>query len=299
MIEKTVRRIDVAETSTTSNDGFSWIPVSLVDGNRDQTRRSVKRSSMEELVESVREHGVLQPIRVRRRGPRYEVIAGHRRVMAAAAAGLETVPAVVVEATDHQALIEALVENIQREDLNPLERGEALRRLRTNLGAKSWEEVGRAIGISRRHVYHLLNVTALPEPIREDIQAGTVSEKHGRALLRLRDHPELQLRLWQRITAERVSGDEALGLARELIGSPGGAVAQVAPSQAGPEVRSLKDLVDYVLLLLPRASMNEVRPLRGRLELLARRLSELLYDAFYAEKEDEDEAVAAGVRVRG
>lgn len=253
------------------------LPVDLIDAHDGQPRRTVNPRGLEELTQSIRDHGVLQPIRVRARGGRYEAIAGHRRLAAATRAGLETIPAVVVEADDGQALIEALIENVQREDLNAVERGEALRRLRVNLGARSWEAVGRAIGISRRHVYHLLNVSRLPEPFREDIQAGTVSEKHGRALLRLNEHPELQARLWKSIVGEHLSGDDALRVARDMWRERhGGEPGEPARSRPSVSLADVQVALQATLRLLPEAAMREIRPLRAELDELARCLETIL-----------------------
>lgn len=255
------------------------LPVDLIDAHRDQPRRAVNARGLEELAQSIRDHGVLQPIRVRAKGSRYEAIAGHRRLAAAIEVGLATIPAVVVEADDGQALIEALVENIQREDLSAVERGEALRRLRVNLGARSWEAVGRVIGISRRHVYHLLNVSRLPEPFREDIQAGTVSEKHGRALLRLNGYPELQAQLWESIVGDHLSGDDALRAAREMWQKRRGDDPR-EPVDRRPEVSpaDVQAALQAALRLLPEAAMREIRPLRADLDELARCLDAILCD---------------------
>jgi ParB/RepB/Spo0J family partition protein len=186
------------------------IPLALVDARSDQPRQRMARGSMRELVDSVRLHGILQPIRVRPKGDRYEIIAGARRCSAAREVGLSTVPAVIVEAGDDEAYLEALVENIQREDLNPLDRAQALMRLRVSLGIRTWEEVGAMIGIRRAHVYRLLSIARLPEVIREGIRVGDLTEKHGRALLSLRGHPRQQSALWERIQTEHLSGDDAI-----------------------------------------------------------------------------------------
>jgi len=266
----------LAERASETGRGaiFDRVPLDRIDMDPDQPRRSVGSAGLHDLTQSVQLHGVLQPVRLRRLGDRFRLIAGHRRVMAARGAGLESILAIVAEADHHQALVEALVENIQREDLNPVERGEALRRLRVSLRATSWEDVGRLIGISRRHVYHLLNVADLPEPIREDIEAGTVSEKHARALRRLRRHPELQLRLWRRIVDEGISGDGALDLVRDLV-------AGEQPDDCAPpgNAAELRLVVMELLRVLPRASMREIRPLREQLERLSHRLAETLDDA--------------------
>jgi ParB family chromosome partitioning protein len=190
--------------------------------------------------------------------------------------------AVVAELDDSQALVEALIENIHREDLNPVDRGEALRRLRVSIAASSWEEVGRAIGLTRRHVYHLLNATDLPDPIREDVRVGIVSEKHGRALMRLRNHPELQLQLWDRIINDKLTGDQALRAEREMLpGSDGISL------NAEPKLAALRSAVLEILRLLPNATVREIRELRRPMEALSTKLSEILTDAFYSQEEQQ------------
>jgi ParB family chromosome partitioning protein len=255
----------------------AMVPIDRIDGRHDQPRRSMDVDSLEELTQSIRRHGVLQPIRLRRLGDRYEVVAGHRRLAAATRAGLTEMPAVIVEADDRQVFLESLVENIQREDLSPVDRGEALCRLREALGARSWNEVAGAIGLSRRHVYHLLNVTQLPEPIREDVRAGLITEKHGRALLRLRKHPNLQLGLWRSITTDALTGDESLQRSKDLVtaANPAGSVPDGAGGAERP-APTLERAVADLLWLLPRATTREVRPLRSQLETVARQLSELI-----------------------
>jgi ParB family chromosome partitioning protein len=259
---------------------FRRIPLRLIDQHADQPRRSMDDAALQELTRSVKEYGVLQPIRVRpREAGRYEVIAGHRRVVASRLAGLDDVPAMVVVTGEERAMIEALVENVQREDLNPIDRGEALRRLRVNLGTRSWEEVGRIIGISRRHVYHLLNVTKLPEPICEALRSRTITERHGRALLRLRRNPGLQMRLWRRILEEGLSGEDAFQLAGELMADSQPNLATRRSAGAAPT--ALHEATTSLVRLLPNASTSEIRSLRGPLENLHRQLEEVLTDAFH------------------
>jgi ParB family chromosome partitioning protein len=269
-----------------ARETLAMVSLDLIAVHRDQVRQYVDEEQLEHLTESIRRHGVLQPVRLRRLGRGYAVIAGQRRLAAARRAGLRELPAVIVDADDGEVLVQSLIENIQREDLNPDDRGEALRRLRVTTGARSWDEVARLIGISRRHVHHLLNVSRLPEPIREDVRAGVVTEKHARALLRLRKHPQAQMQLWQRITHERVQGDEAIRISKQLLL---GAAAGSGPGEPGRPARpfplpSLEQAVMDLQWLLPRATMREVRPLRSQLEALAARLNAVVDDAF-AERE--------------
>jgi ParB family chromosome partitioning protein len=226
--------------------------------------------ALEELAESIKDHGVLQPIRVRSKPDGgYEIIAGERRWTAATRAGLRDIPAVVVTADDDQAYVEALIENIQREDLNPVDRAHALTRLRVALGRQSWEEVGKVLGIGRQHVHRLLNVTKLPEPIQEDIRVGDLTEKHGRALLTLRAYPQQQMVLWERISEESLTGDAAVAAAKEL--RPGATPVRKATQ---PDSATLTSAVDSLLTLLGDAPPADIRASREQLTELRIRIDE-------------------------
>lgn len=239
------------------------IPLDKITRRSDQPRQSMDNDALEELAESIKDHGVLQPIRVRSKPDGgYEIIAGERRWTAATRAGLRDIPAVVVTADDDQAYVEALIENIQREDLNPVDRAHALTRLRVALGRQSWEEVGKVLGIGRQHVHRLLNVTKLPEPIQEDIRVGDLTEKHGRALLTLRAYPQQQMVLWERISEESLTGDAAVAAAKEL--RPGAAPVR-PPKETQPDGAALTGAVDSLLALLGDAQPADIRAIREQL----------------------------------
>jgi ParB/RepB/Spo0J family partition protein len=193
-----------------SKEVLRHLPIDVIDPCPNQPRQRMAPRPLEELMASVREHGVLQPIRVRPRGGRYEIVTGERRWTAARMAGLHEIPAVISEVDDEQASIQALVENIHREDLTLIDRAQALARLRRSLGLTSWEAVGNRLGLSKGHVTRLLNVTRLAEQIREDPRLGELSEKHVRALYGLRSYPSLQIELWESIHQRGLSGDDAL-----------------------------------------------------------------------------------------
>ncbi|HEX6492951.1 MAG TPA: ParB/RepB/Spo0J family partition protein, partial [Candidatus Dormibacteraeota bacterium] len=248
-------------------------PVQSIRPRPDQPRRRVDARGLEELTRSVGVHGVLQPIRVRRRGvDSYEIIAGERRWRAARGAGLPDIPAIIVEADDERAYVEALIENIQREELNAVDRAHALTRLRAGLGLRSWQEVGEVVGITRQHIHNLLNVTRLPEPIREDIRAGALSEKHARALMRLQPHPPLQRLLWERIHTEHLSGRAADEAARTM----GTRLAPRAAGDAPARGAGLGALVEATMGALAAARPEEVRAASAGLAGLHRRLGEVL-----------------------
>ena len=190
--------------------------------NTGQPRRHQSARKFADMVLSVRERGILQPIRVRELpdSGQYEIIAGERRWRAAREVGLKEIPAVIVrEQSQEQAYIDALVENVVREDLNPIDRAEALSKIKVHLGAQStWDEVASSgmLGISRRQIFHLLGLTTLPEAVKNDIRGSTLTEKHGRALRTLRDSPALLERAHNEIRQQKLSGDEALTLVRQM-----------------------------------------------------------------------------------
>jgi RNA polymerase sigma-B factor len=237
-----------------------WLPADALDPRADQPRQSSPPGALTELAESIRRWGMLQPIRVREGAAgRYQIVAGERRWTAARQLGLREVPTIVVSADDDMAFIESLTENIQREDLNPVERARALKRLRVTLGSQSWEEVGRAIGITRRHVHNLLNVTRLPAEIQADVRVGDLTEKHARALALLRARPAEQLRLWRRIDSDGLSGEAALQLARSLRDS------EPTPQQS---LRRVRTAIETVRGFLSGAADADVATVTAELENL-------------------------------
>lgn len=163
------------------------LPVELISPSPRQPRRHFDGDALLRLAESVRERGVLQPVLVRPREGRFELIAGERRWRAAQLAHLPTIPALVRERADAEALEVALIENMAREDLNPVEEARACAALVEELELTR-EEVGRRVGRSRVAVSNLLRLLDLPDEALELIERGTLSEGHGRALLLAADH---------------------------------------------------------------------------------------------------------------
>ena len=253
------------------------IPLVQISPRADQPRQSMDAEAITELAQSIRDHGVLQPIRVRpKENGGYEIIAGERRWTAAKQAGLREIPAVIATADDDEAYVEALIENIQREDLNAVDRAQALKRLRVALGRQSWEEVGKVLGIGRQHVHRLLNVTKLPEPIQEDIRVGDLTEKHGRALVTLAGYPQQQTMLWERIHQEGLSGDATVAAARALrpaAAKPPAAVAGASPTNGiAAAVAGLREA-------LHRARPDELHAAREQLNELGLQIAEAIADA--------------------
>jgi ParB family chromosome partitioning protein len=176
------------------------LPVEALVPNPQQPRRHFDPQAIEELAASIRASGVLQPLVVRPRGSQYEILVGERRWRAAQQAGLAQVPAIVREASDAEALELALVENLLREDLNPLEAADAYQRLLAEFGWTQ-EELARRLGKDRSSVANALRLLRLPPLIQEDLRAGRLTMGHARALLGL-PSPAAQLRLRQRILTQ-------------------------------------------------------------------------------------------------
>lgn len=179
------------------------IPVDRVRPNPSQPRQDFDQEALSELIESITRNGLLQPIIVRAVNDDFELIAGERRWRAAVQAGLATIPAIVRPATDHESLELALIENIQRENLNPIEQAKAYKSLIDRF-ALTQEEAATRLGKKRSSVANILRLLDLPQDIQDAVSRGTLSMGHARALLALPDRAE-QLRLAARIQREDLS----------------------------------------------------------------------------------------------
>jgi len=173
--------------------GVHEVPVEIVMANPYQPRESIDSRRLEELAASIRQTGVLQPVLVRKRGESYEIIAGERRLRAARIAGLSTIPVLVRDADERQMLEMALIENLQREDLNPIERANAYRTYCTKFGL-SVQELADRLGEDRSTVANILRLLELPEQVKEMVSRGLLSMGHARCLLGISDaSTQLQL----------------------------------------------------------------------------------------------------------
>lgn len=184
------------------SEKVAHIPVDRIRANPNQPRKRFDREKIESLAASIRSDGILQPVVVRKNESGYELIMGERRLQAARLAGVPTVPAVVRTAADMDTLRLALVENLQREDLNPIEIAEGYRALADKFGL-SQQELAAMVGKDRSSVANTLRLLGLPEEIREMIMSGDLSEGHARALLALPTRAE-QLAWAERIIARQI-----------------------------------------------------------------------------------------------
>jgi ParB family chromosome partitioning protein len=198
--------------------GLLEIPVHGVSPNPKQPRTRFDDETIDSLAASIREVGILQPIVVRRVAGRYELIAGERRLRAARKAGLATIPAVVRDSDDADTLREAIIENIHREDLGPIELAEAFRALLDDLGLKQ-ETLAERLGVSRSHIANTLRLLQLSPEVQQLLVDGKIQAGHARTLLGLPD-PEAQAALALRAAAEGLSVREVEDLVRLFVDGP-------------------------------------------------------------------------------
>jgi ParB family chromosome partitioning protein len=233
--------IPPADTDTESGATGSSvieIPVSAVSPNPHQPRQAMDADALAELAASIRAHGVIQPLVVTRAGDSYRLIAGERRWRAAQLADLRTVPAIVKETTPREMLELALVENIQRADLNPLEEANAYRQLMDEFGLTQ-EGVAQQVGKSRTAVANIVRLLRLPDEVKQALAANRISEGHARALLAL-PTPEVQRRAAATIQKHDLTVRQTETLVRRLT-SEAGQSAPPQPSALGPLDRHVVD----------------------------------------------------------
>jgi len=222
------------------------LEVRLISDNRFQPRQNYDEARLDELASSIKEKGFLQPIVVRKTGDGYEVIAGERRLKAARKLGLARVPVVIKTATDKEVLELALVENIQREDLNPVEKAMSYRRFMEEF-SYTQEDVAKAIGKDRVTVANLLRILKLPDEIREAIVDGKISEGHARALVSV-DDQNAQMLLFRETVQKGFSVREVEARAKKMSSDGNGKVGRKQKATLkDPEVVSLEEELRQIL----------------------------------------------------
>jgi ParB family chromosome partitioning protein len=217
--------------------GATEIEVERIDPNPEQPRRLFDPAQLERLADSIRRHGVLQPVVLRAAGERYELVVGERRWRAAQVAGRKTIPAVIAEVAPKDRLELALVENVQRHDLNPIELALAFRAL-ADSGATQ-EEIGERVALDRSTVANHLRLLELGRDLQADVEHGRLSVGHAKALLQV-PSPEHRRQLRDRIVAQQLSVRAAEEAARSVASLPERR-PKAPPSPADPNLAHLVD----------------------------------------------------------
>ena len=217
--------------------GSATVPIDLIDRNPFQPRTLFPESELQELADSIRAKGVIQPVLVRRSADRYQLVAGERRWRAARLAGLEAIPALVRDFDDREALEIALTENLLRDDLGPLEAARAYQTLQERFGA-SQEEIGRRMGLNRATIANAVRLLRLPLSIQQMLDNKAISSGHARALLMVGNEDE-QVRLAARILSDGLSVREVERLATQGP-RPAHQGAPAAPDGKSPVDPNLK-----------------------------------------------------------
>lgn len=207
-----------AALRTDTSENLQSLPISQVECNADQPRKRFDDTALDELADSIREHGILQPLTVRRLGTGYyQIVAGERRWRAARLAGLTEVPAIVIEADDRKATELALIENLQREDLDPLEEAEGYKKLMDSYHMTQ-EDVANRVGKSRSAVANALRLLGLCPEVRALVEVGKLSGGHARALLPL--NATQQKKAAQTVIDESLSVRQTEALVKKLTAKP-------------------------------------------------------------------------------
>ncbi|MBR6585203.1 MAG: ParB/RepB/Spo0J family partition protein [Firmicutes bacterium] len=183
---KSSKKKAAAEETVAAGDAVQYINIHDIMPNVNQPRKTFNEEKIEELSKSIKEHGIIQPIVVRKKKTGYEIVAGERRWRAAMKAELSEVPCLIRELSDEQNMLIAIIENMQREDLNPVEEAEGLNQMIVTFGMTQ-EQVSKSVGKSRPYIANSLRLLKLPEYIKENMAEGKLSAAHGRTLITVED----------------------------------------------------------------------------------------------------------------
>jgi ParB family transcriptional regulator, chromosome partitioning protein len=200
-----------------SGDSVRYIKTFDIMPNENQPRKTFDEEKLQDLANSILEHGVIQPIILRKKGKNYEIVAGERRWRAAIKAGLTEVPCLVRELDEEQNMLIAIIENMQREDLNPIEEAEGISRMVETFGMTQ-DAVSKSLGKSRPYITNSLRLLKLPDYVRDLVSEGKLSAAHGRTVITIEDE-EARKKLCDKIVKEGLSVRETEKLAAE-IGKP-------------------------------------------------------------------------------
>lgn len=246
----------------TDAGGVEEIKISKIRPNQFQPRREFNEEKLEELAESIREHGVIQPVVLRKKGDIYEIVAGERRWRAAQRAGLSSIPAVVKECDDIEMMQIALIENLQREDLNPIEEAMAYRQLMDEFNFTQ-ETLSQKIGKSRSAIANSVRLLTLPDELQKMIASNLISSGHARALVAISD-PKKQLQIAREIVEQGLTVRDVEKRAKVEQKTPKMRLRRVTGSGATPFLMDLEEKLKQTLGT--KVTIKDVHG-KGRIEI--------------------------------
>ncbi len=246
---------DKAAENKEHKEEILYVQTGSIKPNPFQPREDFDQQSIEELGQSIKEKGVIQPLLVRRKGDNYELIAGERRLRAAGFLGLKEIPVIVRDVSDQDSLELALIENIQRESLNPIEEAHAFQHLMDKFQLNQ-DKIGEVMGKSRVTITNTLRLLKLPHEIQQEMKKGRISFAHGRSLLEIEDANQ-QRRLAQDIISKGLSVRELENLIKSV--RPRTAKRSVGQGQREPLVAVLEEQLQHALATKVRISKRKKR----------------------------------------
>lgn len=268
-IETDANRPQVNETNVqmqsgskeNSSGGIAYIDINQIKPNSKQPRKVFDEEKLEELAASIREHGLIQPVILRKAERGYEIVAGERRWRACRIIGIKEIPCIVKELSDEENMLLAIIENMQREDLNPIEEAEGLKQMIDTYGLTQ-EEVSRSVGKSRPYIANSLRLLKLPENIAQYLSEGKLSAGHAKALAGVEDE-KMQLWLAEEIIKKELSVRQLEKMIRE--GKPKGRKAAIAKAKSA-DVKKVED--DLKNALGTRVVLNQNKKgNKGKIEI--------------------------------
>ncbi len=245
------------------NSGISFIDVNDIKPNGKQPRKNFDEEKLEELATSIKEHGLIQPVILRRAEHGYEIVAGERRWRACRKAGIKEVPSIIKELTDEQNMLIAIIENMQREDLNPIEEAEGLNQMVVSFGLTQ-EEISKTVGKSRPYIANSLRLLKLPVEIRDFLSEGKLSAGHARAIVGISD-PKKQLEIAKYAIAKELSVREIEKLVKEMgSDKKRGSKKNQKKAEKTPDVKRLEE--DLKQIMGTRVNLNQ-KGKKGKIEI--------------------------------
>lgn len=240
--EKKVSKKKETTEKVDKKDVIQYIKIHDIMPNVNQPRKTFDEEKILELSDSIKAHGIIQPIVVRARDKGYEIVAGERRWRAAIKAGLAKVPCLVKELNDEENMLMAIIENMQRENLNPIEEAEGVQQMAERFGMTQ-EEISKSVGKSRPYITNIVRLLKLPDYIKESVQKGELSQGHARALITIEDEA-LKKKLWEKAVAEGISVREMEALAKK---APGKKRGRPQKKEKAPDVKRVEAELKEVL----------------------------------------------------